>query len=298
MNGRLYDPILGRFMQGDPLIQDPLNLQNFDRYGYCYNNPLTCTDPSGRSFSSVLRIAVAIVVAIYAPELLGTMFSSAAAASGGTALATISSTAASGMALTPLGSFTVAATSGFLSGAIATGSLKGGLQGALSAGLFYGVGDLITGQGLFAGSGGVQDRVAQVALHGVVGCVTAEAGGGKCGPGALSAAFSKVVVTSDVMRDITASGEKGLGTLVSAMAGGTASALGGGKFGNGALTGAFGYLFNECQHTRMCGSAGAGARDPNSKCRRSHLGSITMVDGEPSNHLGFEIIDRYGAVSH
>ena len=47
MNGRIYDPMLGHFMQPDPLIQDPTNLQNFNRYGYCYNNPMTCTDPSG-----------------------------------------------------------------------------------------------------------------------------------------------------------------------------------------------------------------------------------------------------------
>lgn len=50
MNGRLFDPTLGVFMQGDPLIQNPVNLQNYNRYGYCYNNPLTCTDPSGFSF--------------------------------------------------------------------------------------------------------------------------------------------------------------------------------------------------------------------------------------------------------
>jgi RHS repeat-associated protein len=47
MNGRIFDPTIARFMQGDPFIQDPSNLQNYNRYTYCYNNPLTCTDPSG-----------------------------------------------------------------------------------------------------------------------------------------------------------------------------------------------------------------------------------------------------------
>jgi RHS repeat-associated protein len=47
MNGRIFDPRLGRFMQADPMIQDQFNLQNYDRYTYCYNNPLVCTDPSG-----------------------------------------------------------------------------------------------------------------------------------------------------------------------------------------------------------------------------------------------------------
>ena len=73
MNGRIFDPLIARFMQADPLIQDPLNLQNFDRYGYCYNNPLTCTDPSGYGFlSKLFKAVVVIVVAIYAPYLLET----------------------------------------------------------------------------------------------------------------------------------------------------------------------------------------------------------------------------------
>ncbi len=47
MNGRLYDPKLHRFLQPDNYVQDPSNTQNFNRYGYCYNNPLKFTDPSG-----------------------------------------------------------------------------------------------------------------------------------------------------------------------------------------------------------------------------------------------------------
>jgi RHS repeat-associated protein len=49
MNGRIFDPTTARFTQADPLIQDPGNLQNFDRYQYCFNSPLGCTDPSGLS---------------------------------------------------------------------------------------------------------------------------------------------------------------------------------------------------------------------------------------------------------
>jgi RHS repeat-associated protein len=47
MNGRVYDPTIGRFMQPDPLISQPSNLQNFDRYSYVLNNPLNLVDPSG-----------------------------------------------------------------------------------------------------------------------------------------------------------------------------------------------------------------------------------------------------------
>ena len=47
MNGRIYDPILGRFLQPDKIIQEPGNLQNHNRYSYVMNNPLKYTDPSG-----------------------------------------------------------------------------------------------------------------------------------------------------------------------------------------------------------------------------------------------------------
>lgn len=47
MNGRLYDPILGRFLSPDPFVQMPDLSQNFNRYSYCLNNPLKFIDPSG-----------------------------------------------------------------------------------------------------------------------------------------------------------------------------------------------------------------------------------------------------------
>ncbi len=47
MNGRLYDPVLHRFLQPDNFVQDPFNTQNFNRYGYVLNNPLLYIDPTG-----------------------------------------------------------------------------------------------------------------------------------------------------------------------------------------------------------------------------------------------------------
>ena len=47
MNGRVYDPELGRFLSADPNIPDPLYTQDFNRYSYVRNNPLSYTDPSG-----------------------------------------------------------------------------------------------------------------------------------------------------------------------------------------------------------------------------------------------------------
>ncbi len=47
MNGRVYDPLLGRFLSADPLVAYPETTQGFNRYAYVENNPLSYTDPSG-----------------------------------------------------------------------------------------------------------------------------------------------------------------------------------------------------------------------------------------------------------
>ena len=47
MNGRVYDPHLGRFLSPDPFVQAPGDTQNLNRYSYVINNPLSYTDPSG-----------------------------------------------------------------------------------------------------------------------------------------------------------------------------------------------------------------------------------------------------------
>ena len=47
MNGRLYDPVLGRFFSPDNYVQAPDNSQSFNRYSYCLNNPLKYVDPDG-----------------------------------------------------------------------------------------------------------------------------------------------------------------------------------------------------------------------------------------------------------
>ena len=47
MNGRAYDPELGRFLSVDPFIQAPTNSQSLNPYSYVMNNPLAMTDPTG-----------------------------------------------------------------------------------------------------------------------------------------------------------------------------------------------------------------------------------------------------------
>ncbi len=57
MDGRVYDPAIGRFLSPDNYVQLPENSQSFNRYSYCINNPLKYTDPSGQSFWAVFAFA-------------------------------------------------------------------------------------------------------------------------------------------------------------------------------------------------------------------------------------------------
>ena len=47
LNGRIYDPFVGRFLSADPEIQDPTHTQSYNRYTYVWNNPTNDTDPTG-----------------------------------------------------------------------------------------------------------------------------------------------------------------------------------------------------------------------------------------------------------
>jgi hypothetical protein len=47
----VYDPVLGRFLSPDPLVQAPYDSQSLNRYSYVRNNPLRFSDPSGLCFN-------------------------------------------------------------------------------------------------------------------------------------------------------------------------------------------------------------------------------------------------------
>lgn len=65
MNGRLYDSKLHRFLQPDNFVQDPHNTQSFNRYGYCWNNPLKYTDKNGEELVSAILIGAGVALAAY-----------------------------------------------------------------------------------------------------------------------------------------------------------------------------------------------------------------------------------------
>jgi uncharacterized protein RhaS with RHS repeats len=75
MNGRIYDPETGRMLQADPVIQSPYDGQNYNRYSYVLNNPLSLTDPSGFSFwkkifKPLKMIAIAVATFFTAGQTL------------------------------------------------------------------------------------------------------------------------------------------------------------------------------------------------------------------------------------
>ncbi|MCW8091134.1 FG-GAP-like repeat-containing protein [Alteromonas sp. ASW11-130] len=73
MGGRIYDPVLGRFLQADPAIQQPSNIQSFNRYSYAMNNPLNKTDPSGYIWVTLATMALKAIAA----QLANTMIAAA-----------------------------------------------------------------------------------------------------------------------------------------------------------------------------------------------------------------------------
>jgi len=122
MNGRMYDPETGRFIQADPNIDE--GLQGLNRYSYVLNNSLSSTDPTGYfSVKDFLRTALAVAITIYSGG-------SAAGAAWGFFGGSVSLGQA--LAITAIG--------GFASGAVQTGTLTGALEGAFSSLLFFGIG--------------------------------------------------------------------------------------------------------------------------------------------------------------
>jgi RHS repeat-associated protein len=75
MNGRLYDPVVGRFLSPDNFVQIPNFSQNFNRYSYALNNPLVYVDEDGEWLW--------LVFAIYGAWNLGVRAGVAAENSGG-----------------------------------------------------------------------------------------------------------------------------------------------------------------------------------------------------------------------
>ena len=226
MNGRIYDPTLGRFLSADPHVQAPKNMQSLNRYSYVLNNPLSYTDPSGFFFKSLFkkikraikrlvrsivraiknfikkyaRTIVAIAIAVYAPQYVGNFLA------------------------------------GFGSGLVASGGdVKAALISGVSAGLLGGPIEGLEG-------------LKGVLAHAAVGGATSVAQGGKFLQGAISgglAKFSSSKFGGWFKQNPTEFFDRFKNAAKAAIIGGTTSAVTGGKFANGAISGAFSRAFND-----------------------------------------------------
>lgn len=170
MNGRIYDPLWGRFLQADPIIDEPFNLQSYNRYSYVSNNPLAYTDPTGYSKWTNHRKQFWAVVAgaILGPG--GWFGSGGVFGSGGLGWLTgttaqIASTAAAG----------------FAAGGIQGGNLHSALQGAVGA---------VASSLLIPSTG---SWLGDVALNAGISCGRARSKGGSCGDAAANSVYSSML---------------------------------------------------------------------------------------------------------
>ena len=205
MNGRIYDPKLGRFLQADPVIQFPNYSQSRNRYSYVLNNPLAYTDPTGyfpifTAFAVVGLIAADISSKIIIAAVIGTAVFADSLAQGA-----------------PLGKAFLAGVSAAALTAVAAGTFPTAAQGG------------------FGWNSATYGHLASVAA---VGGITASLQGGKFGHGFLAAGIGAAVGGIPALRGVSP-GRIAARTVVSAVSAGTVSEITGGKFANGAMTAAF-----------------------------------------------------------
>jgi len=210
MNGRVYDPYLGRFLSADPLVQAPENSQSYNRYSYVFNNPLSYTDPSG---NAVFALAAGIAIGAGAKVAAGKAF---------------------------LYIFLAATADSLIRGASFEDAVKGGLISGASAAALVGLGSAFDGASGFWGN-----AVVQQAAYGVVGGITSTLQGGKFGHGFLSASLSRPLTSGLIGGSDSAFGS----VLAQALVGGAISEATGGKFANGAATAALAATLSEVTTT-------------------------------------------------
>jgi RHS repeat-associated protein len=212
MNGRIYDPVLARFMTADPFIQDPNNLQSYNRYSYGFNNPLSGIDPSGYGFFSDLFDAVfdvgdalldnpvkaiaTIAVAYFTGYWIGEGLAAAGsewAVSSWTTTYSAGQAVATGYTLSTAGAIAAGAGSGFAAGFIASGGdLSEAFRSALSGGISGGV------RGFF----GSDYPLERIAANSVAGGIQSILRGGSFSDGArTSFAYSALAYLNVQMRN-------------------------------------------------------------------------------------------------
>lgn len=213
MNGRLYDPLLRRFLNADENIQDPYNTQNYNKYGYVLNNPLLYNDYTGEVIGIddvIIAVGVAMFVSVATdyylnrPVNLDSMFQSVS-------------------------------------------------MSLMSMAVSAGIGEVFKTGGEVAKSLGKWTIVARAGAHAIAQGTLSFMQGGKFWSGALSGAFASAsndllgLALENTSSDNILKSD-GFALLNGAVSGGIGSVLGGGNFWAGAGRGLIVTAFNFLAH--------------------------------------------------
>jgi RHS repeat-associated protein len=202
MNGRVYDPTLGRFLSADSVIQSLGATQSINPYSYAWNEPLRYTDPSGHSIGGFIASLVTAIVTVVVYALL------------------INAGVPPFLAL--VGASFVG---GFTGAYLATGSLSAALTSGLIAAAFAAIANPYV------------QAIAKVA----VGCIQGRSSG-NCGRVAEAEVFSLFVSGPSGGGGSTGVWGTSLSTVEAGVVGGIASKIAGGSFNNGFSNAAGAYL--------------------------------------------------------
>ena len=279
MNGRLYDPLLRRFLNADENIQDMFNTQNYNKYGYVLNNPLMYNDPSGEFAFLVGLLGVTKFVA----AIIGGAFI-------GLASYTLGLAVTGNIKLWNIG-----------------GALKATFFGALGGAASYGVGEIFKvaaeagkyvhgfAQAIYDSVGGFGLAVVQAGTHalsqGVLGMVQ-----GQSFASAALSGFAGSLASSGWSSVIGTSG----GSMIAfgALAGGIGAELSGGNFWQGVVIGGIVAGLNHAMHKMSGFDNGEDPRKPlrskrlisksqnHSLSKGSRGGQSVITRENPTNQVG------------
>ena len=219
MNARLYDPVKKIFLTPDNVLQDPYNPQNYNKFGYCLNNPLKYTDPSGNEPITITVGAYFIAAGISA--LISSIFYVAQNAYN---------------------------QQGFDWGGLGLSILQGAVSGAAA----YGIGSAFTTASVVAALGKTGTIFAQAAAHGlsqatISGIFRGDFSnfGSDFAAGAVSSlvgsGISKLQIDNPALRKLSM-------YVGGAISGGLAASVTGGDFLDGAATGLIVTALNHAGH--------------------------------------------------
>jgi RHS repeat-associated protein len=286
MGGRVYDSTLARFLSTDPVVQQPHNLQNYNRYSYVLNNPVSYTDPTGYLVAEIVAYTVTAIIAVTyvavqaSPYIAAIYFGArelgrlaAKNKFGGELLqiavivgCTVATSGAGTPACIAAGSGLAAASVAKANGASNHEALRFGLRTAAVA---YVASVMMQGISEATKGGGWENSFGRAYGYGVTSAWASAAMGGDPAAGFTSGFISPFV---------------GGSAMLTGLAAGISSKLAGGKFEHGFMLGAISYLAaNEARKT-------ASTPKPNI----SGSDKVAFVGGAADNTFGAHVVkDQY-----